>query len=480
MVDVKMKSVSELLLLIRTKQISCVDLVKYYLKKIEDNKDKNAVLEVFDDALIKAKEMDEKIASGEQLPTLAGLPIIIKDNILYKGKKCSCASKFLQNYVAQYNSTVVDKLLKAGVIILGRANMDEFAMGGSCEKSAFGPCKNALNDEYVSGGSSGGSAVVVAADMCAAAFGSDTGGSVRQPSSFNGVVGLKPTYGRVSRYGLVAFASSLDQIGPITRTVSGNALLLSVIAGGDANDDTSLKSEVPDYLKQIKGSVKGLKIALLKETEELISKTNYSGVYSKIASWFESEGAEIVELSVPDFKLSLPIYYTIAPAEATSNLARFDGIKYSARSTKAKDIDEVYKLSRTEGFGAEVKRRILLGNFVLSSGFYDAYYVKARRIQAALRNECQTALKDVDVLIFPTAFGEAFKLGSKTADPTSMYIEDMFTICANVTGLPAISVPCGKGINGLPLGLQIMGKAECEGDVYNVADYFEKHYKEGK
>ena len=480
MIDVSKMGIEEILTCLREKKFTCKELVEYYISNIEKYSDKNAILQVFDDAIEKAEEADAKLNSGDELPSLCGLPIIIKDNILYEGKVCSCASLFLKDYVAQYNSTAVQKLLDAGVVIIARANMDEFAMGGSCENSAYGACKNAYDDNRVSGGSSGGSAVCVALDMCAAALGSDTGGSVRQPASFNGLVGMKPSYGRVSRFGLVAFASSLDQIGPITKSVRDNAIILSTICGGDKNDDTSLKCEREDFLKYFTGSVKGLKVAVIKETLEHIAKTDYADIFTDITKWLESEGATVSTYSIKDFELALPVYYTIAPAEATSNLSRFDGIKYSRRSEKATDVESVYTLSRTEGFGKEVKRRIMLGNFVLSSGFYDAYYLKAKNIQAALRKEYEAVLSEADVIILPTTFGEAFEINAKTSSPVEMYVEDLFTISANVTGLPAISVPCGKGRNNLPLGLQIIGRNKSEGCVYNVADYFERNYKGDK
>lgn len=466
---------------LKNKQFSATELVEYYLSNIEKNKHKNAVLEVFEDCRDRAKEVDQILASGKtDLPKLFGVPIIIKDNILYKGKIASCASKFMQNYVAQYNSTVVQKLLDAGVIILGRANMDEFAMGGSCENSAFGACLNALDDTRVSGGSSGGSAVAVAADMCAFALGSDTGGSVRQPASFNGVIGIKPTYARVSRYGLVAYASSFDQIGPITKTIEDSALVMSIIAGHDHNDETSLQNPVPDYLANMNLDVKNLKIGILKETAALTAKTPYAKVYENIISWFRAQGATVIEVTAPLFDLCLPTYYTLTTAEATSNLGRFDGVKYTTRAEGVQDLDNLYLKSRTEGFGKEVKRRIMLGNFVLSSGFYDAYYMKAMKVRTALKQNFADIFKQCDVVMLPTAFGEAFKIGSKTANPVDMYVEDMFTTLAPIVGLPAISVPCGKGENGLPLGLQIMANHLDEEKLFATANHFLKNFKEGQ
>ena len=468
---------------LKNKEFTCREICQYYISNMEKLKDKNAILEIFYDALEKADEIDALIASNQPLPKLCGLPIVIKDNILYKGKISSCGSKFLQNYKAQYNSTVIEKLLDAGVVILARANMDEFAMGGSCENSAFGACKNALDDERVSGGSSGGSAVSVACDMCAVSLGSDTGGSVRQPSAFNGLVGIKPTYGRVSRYGLVAYASSFDQIAPIAKTAEDSALILSVIAGADKKDETALKNDVPNYLDEMqhwtkKSSLAGLRVGVLKETNALMAKTEYKEKYEKIAQWFKNQGASVEEFSIPYFNLALPVYYTLTPAEACSNLGRFDGVKYTTRSEKSSNLDDLYLYSRTEGFGKEVQRRIMLGNFVLSSGFYDAYYMKAMKIRKALQNQFKQTFEKCDIIIMPTAFGEAFKIGEKTASPVEMYVEDMFTTMANIIGNPAISIPCGKGKNNLPLGLQIIADNLGEQTLYNISAYFAKNFKE--
>lgn len=474
-------SISQIAEGLKHKHFSCTNLVKYYLENIKKHWDKNAVLEVFEDSLETAAKYDEILASGKtNLPKLFGVPIIIKDNISYKGHICSCASKFLAGHKAAYSSTVMEKLLAEGVIVLGRANMDEFAMGGSCENSAFGPCKNALDDTRVSGGSSGGSAVAVALDMCAFALGSDTGGSVRQPASFNGVVGIKPTYARVSRYGLIAYASSFDQIGPITKTVEDAALVLEIIAGQDSHDETSLPAPVPAYSQNLNLDIKNLKIGILKETEALTAKTEYKSVYDDIIAWFKAQGATVEEFSSPSFDLSLPTYYTLVTAEATSNLGRFDGVKYTTRAENCSDIDSVYLKSRTEGFGKEVKRRIMLGNFVLSSGFYDAYYMKAMKVRSALRKEFAEIFAKCDVVIFPTAFGEAFEIGSKTLNPVDMYVEDMFTTLSPLLGTPSISVPCGKGKNGLPLGLQLMATHLGEEKLLATAHYFEKNFKEGK
>ena len=465
-------SLIELVKAISEQKLSSYEVTKFYIDRCNEHSDLNAILEIFDDALDRAKEMDEKIKAGFK-GKLAGVPVVIKDNILYKGKKASCSSKFLENYVAQYNSTVVQKMLDQGAIIFARANMDEFAMGSSTENSAFGVTKNALDQTRVPGGSSGGSACAVGARLAPVALGTDTGGSIRQPCSYNGVVGIKPTYGRVSRYGVVAFASSIEQVGPITKNVKDNAYMLEILAGGSENDETSLKIEVPNYVSSITGNIDGLKVGVLKEVEEAVKGLEVEDSYKKAIQFLKDNGASIVNVSIPDFKLTLPCYYIIAPAEATSNLGRFDGVKYSRRSKDAKDIDEIYFKSRSEGFGKEVKRRIMLGNFVLSSGYFDAYYNKAKKLQQRLISEASEAFKNCDILLMPTTAGEAFEIGAKANDPVAMYKEDLFTIMANILGTPALSLPFGKGKSGLPLGIQLVADRLNEGIIYNVADFIE-------
>lgn len=461
---------------IQERKLTSLEVTKFFVEKCEKS-DLNAVLEVFDDALEKAKEMDEKIENGFK-GKLAGVPVIIKDNILYKGKKASCGSRFLENYTAQYNSTVVQKMLDEGAVIIARANMDEFAMGSSTENSYFGITKNALDPTRVPGGSSGGSASAVAGSLAPVALGTDTGGSIRQPSSYNGVVGIKPTYGRVSRFGVVAFASSIEQVGPITKNVKDNAYMLEVLAGHSEHDETSLKEEVPSYLSSIKGDITGLRVGVMKEVEEAVKGLEVEKSYKNALEFLKENGATLVDVSIKDFKLSLPCYYIIAPAEATSNLGRFDGVKYSRRSAEAKDVDEIYVKSRSEGFGKEVKRRIMLGNFVLSSGYFDAYYNKAKKLQQKLIEEAKEAFSKCDIIVMPTTAGEPFKIGEKTGDPVSMYKEDLFTIMANILGVPAISIPFGKGKSGLPLGIQIVADRLNEGVIYNVADFIEKKGEE--
>lgn len=465
--------------LILSKKVTAEEVTRLYLNQIEKYKDKNAILEVFADAIDNARKIDEKIKNNEPLGKLAGVPFIIKDNMLYSGHKATCASKFLKDFVSPYTATAISKLLDNDAIILGRANMDEFAMGGSNENSAFGPCKNAHDDLRVSGGSSGGSAVAVALNMCAAALGTDTGGSVRQPSSFNGTVGVKPTYGRISRYGIVAFASSLDQVGPITKNVEDNAYLLEILAGEDIHDQTSLRVPVGHYLEEIKPNIDGMKIGIIPELMDKFKSSKYYSNFEHVIKFFESNGAKIVNINIPKIDLALPVYYILATAEATSNLGRFDGVKYTTRSGNSSDIDKLYAESRTAGFGDEVKRRIMLGNYVLSSGFFDAYYNKAKAVQQYLVKAFNDSFKKCDAIIIPVTYGEAFKIGEKTTDPVSMYLEDMFTVIANISSIPAISVPYSHGENGLPLGLQVLCRQCDESTMYTVAKFVEKNYKEG-
>ena len=463
-------TLTELVKLIKEKKVTSEELTTYFISRCEEKKDYNAILEIFDDALERAKEMDKKISQGFS-GKLAGIPVIIKDNILYEGKKCTCASKFLEDYVAQYSSTVVEKLLQEGAIIIARANMDEFAMGSSTENSAYGVTHNALDFDRVPGGSSGGSAVSVALGLAPLSLGTDTGGSIRQPSAYNGIVGIKPTYGRVSRYGVVAFASSIEQVGPMTKTVKDNAFALEVLAGKSNDDETSVDAKI-DFIQDIDKGVKGLKICLVTEVEALLKGMESEKAYQKAIEILKSQGAEFVHVSLPSFKMALPCYYIIAPAEATSNLGRFDGIKYSKRA-EGKDINETYTKSRSAGFGKEVKRRIMLGNFVLSSGFFDAYYNKAKAVQQKLKEESKLIFDLCDAVLLPTTTGEAFKLGAIT-DPVSMYKEDFFTIPANVMGLPAISLPLEKGSAGMPLSVQIMGKEFDEKTIYRIANSIER------
>lgn len=470
-------SVIEIVNKIKNKEFTCEQLTSYYINNINKYRDKNAVLEVFDDALTYARQIDKVVASSDDLPPLIGVPVLIKDNIMYKGKICSSASKILEHYKAQYSSTVVEKLLSAGCVIIGRTNMDEFAMGGSCEKSAYGACKNAHDDTRVSGGSSGGSAVAVALDMCGFALGSDTGGSIRQPASYNGIVGIKPTYSRVSRHGLMTLAGTLDTLGVFTRNVKDNAYVLSIIAGHDTRDATSSSEKVDDYLNLIKDSIAGKKIAVIKEVQELVSQTEYAEKYNAVLDFCTSHGAVINECSIEDYKSVLSVYYTICQAEASSNMNRFDGIRFGDR-VNADNYMDIVRSTRSELLGAEVKRRVMIGNFVLSSEHYNSYYVKARKIADKLKKQFEKILNYNDVIFMPTTYGEAFEIGSKISDPVSMYIEDMFTVTANIVGVPAISIPFNKGKNNLPIGLQILSSHFNEKEIYNMADYLMTHKEE--
>ena len=455
------------------KPINSEEIVKAFIDVINNKKEYNAVLEVFEDSIEKAKEIDEKIKNGFS-GKLAGVPVIIKDNILYDGKICSCSSKFLKDYVAQYNATVVQKMLDEGAVIIGRANMDEFAMGSSTENSAFGVTHNPIDYDRVPGGSSGGSACAVALDMCPISLGTETGGSVRQPASYCGIYGLKPSYGRISRYGVVAFASSLDQVGIFSKTVEDNALMLEVLAGKDKNDETSASNEVLSYTSILKEDGEKLRVGVPKEILKIIKGMPCENNLIRFIDLLKQNKVEINEVSVSNIELSLPTYYILQPAEATSNLARFDGVKYTSRSSSAKNLQEIYKKSRSEGFGKEVKRRIMLGNYVLSSGFFDAYYKKAKAIQSKLVEEFAEAFNSCDIIIMPTTVGEAYKIGSKSNDPVETYKEDVFTITANIVGIPSLSIPFGKGESGMPLGIQVMAKKFDEAKIYKFAKFVEE------
>ncbi len=435
--------------------ITCVELTKSYLQTIEEKKHLNAFLEVFEaSATEKAKEVDAKIASGNA-GRLAGMVIGIKDNICYKNHHVSASSKILKGFKSLYNSTVVERLLAEDAIIIGRLNCDEFAMGSSNEKSAFGAVLNPIDESRVPGGSSGGSAVAVAANMCLATLGSDTGGSIRQPAAFCGVVGLKPTYGRVSRWGLIAYGSSLDQIGPFSHSVKDSALLLEIIAGKDQHDSTASHQPVEEYTSlEVSGKKK---IAVLTETihSEHIDSEVKQSVLDKIEA-LKKEGHQVEEISFPLLEKLVPTYYVISNAEASSNLSRFDGIHYGYRSEQAQDIESTYVNSRSEGFGAEVKRRIMMGTFVLSAGYYDAYYSKAQKVRRLIKDATEEILSKFDFIITPTTPHTAFKFGENNHDPVKMYLEDIFTVQANLAGTPAISIPVGTHSNQLPIGLQIM------------------------
>jgi aspartyl-tRNA(Asn)/glutamyl-tRNA(Gln) amidotransferase subunit A len=475
--DLTIKKVHQLLL---NKEISAFDLTKEFFDYIE-KKDKTigAYLSLLkDEALRQANEVDKKIAAGEEIPVLAGVPLAIKDNILIKGEKTTCASKILENYQASYDATVIKRLRQNYAVFLGKTNLDEFAMGSSTENSAFQKTKNPLDETTVPGGSSGGSAAAVASHQAVAALGSDTGGSVRQPASFCGLVGLKPTYGAVSRFGLVAMASSLDQIGPITKTVEDAAILLEAISGKDKYDSTSenFSFRAKDiYQKQ---NLKGVKIGLIKEIDLSQLEKGLQESFSQSIEILKNLGAEIKEVSIPHINLSLACYYVLMPAEVSSNLARYDGLRYSP-SDKTGSLKELYFATRGEHFGTEVKRRVMLGTFVLSSGYYDAYYLKARQVQALIKKEFEKVFQEVDVLISPTAPSAAFKFGEKLNNPLEMYLSDVFTVPANIAGVPAISLPIYSAHNPLPYGFQFIGKHFDEANLLNIAYLFEKETNYG-
>jgi aspartyl-tRNA(Asn)/glutamyl-tRNA(Gln) amidotransferase subunit A len=421
-----------------------------------------------------AERADRDIREGK-INALTGIPIALKDIMCTRGVKTTCGSHILHNFIPPYDATVVKKLRAAGAVFVGKANMDEFAMGSSTETSWFGVTRNPWDLERIPGGSSGGSASAVAADECVAATGSDTGGSIRQPAALCGVVGLKPTYGRVSRFGLIAFASSLDQIGPFTKDVEDCAIMMNVIAGYDPMESTSVPMEVPDYLSFIRKDIRGWTVGIPKEYFIEGIDPEVEGAVRKAITVLEGLGAKCVDISLPHTEYCLAVYYVIAPAEASSNLARYDGVKYGYRSTGSRDLLEMYKMTRSEGFGAEVKRRIMIGTYALSSGYYDAYYKKASQVRTLIKRDFQEAFKSCDVIITPTTPTPAFRIGEKTDDPLQMYLSDIFTISTNLAGIPGISVPCGYTKSGLPIGVQFLAGHFEEGKLLQVAHAYEKH-----
>ena len=459
------------------KEISAVELTKKVIAHRDSvEKDVHAYLSLSDaKALEKAAEVDAKIAAGEEISDLAGIPGAIKDNICISGETCTAASRVLVHWVAPYDATVIEKLKQQDFISIGKTNMDEFAMGSSTENSAFGPTRNPWNLDYVPGGSSGGSAAAVAATEAVWALGSDTGGSIRQPASFNGIVGLKPTYGLVSRYGLLAFASSLDQIGGLTKDVTDAAILLNAIAGYDAKDSTSIPQDKKDYKKALVNNVKGMKIGVPREFFGEGIKPETKEAVKKALAFYEKEGAELVDVSIPHINSGVSVYYIIAPAEASSNLARYDGVGFGYRA-EGKDIIDMYIKTRSTGFGEEVKRRIMLGNYVLSAGYYDAYYLKALKVRTLLKQEFDEVYKSCDVIAAPSASGTSFKFGA-FSDPLSLYMEDICTVPVNLIGAPSISIPVGFH-EGMPLGMQLIGKPLGEETIIQAAYTFEQSHPE--
>lgn len=483
MQEILKKSAMEQFKALKNKEVSAVELTEASLERIKNIDEKLGAFNSVTDsiALETAKKVDEKIAKGENLPLLAGVPLALKDNMNLVGSKTTASSKILENFVSPYNATVTEKLLNNLVPIVGKANLDEFAMGSSNENSAFKKVHNPWNLDKVPGGSSGGSAAAVASCESALALGSDTGGSIRLPASFCGIVGVKPTYGKVSRYGLIAFASSLDQIGPFARTVEDAAALMEVISGHDSHDSTSLKLPVENYRESLNNDLKGMKIGVVKElVAEGLAPDVQKAIQNAIDT-YKSLGAEVIEVSLPNIKHSIGIYYILATAECSSNLARFDGVKYGHRTKDANNLLDMYCKTRAEGFGPEVKRRIMLGTYALSSGYYDAYYKKAQQMRRIVTNDFLNAFAKVDALIAPTCPNTAFDLGSKTEDPLAMYLTDIATIGANLAGIPAMSVPAGFDATGMPIGLQIMTPQLTEAKLFNVGYKFEQahdYYKQ--
>jgi aspartyl-tRNA(Asn)/glutamyl-tRNA(Gln) amidotransferase subunit A len=446
--------------LILRKETTAAALTASFYDKIEaEDPDIHAYLSLTSErALAKADEIDAKADDEAALPPLAGVPIAVKDTFMTRENVTTAGSRVLEHFVAPYDATAVERLEKAGAVILGKTNCDEFAMGSSNENSAFAPVRNPRNLSRVPGGSSGGSAAAVASGTAVAALGSDTGGSIRQPAAFCGVVGLKPTYGRVSRYGLIAFASSLDHVGPITKSVKDAAIMLQVIAGQDERDATSAKVAVPDYIESIGMSVQGVRIGVPDEYFPSGLDPEIRKAIEQSLANLRNSGCEIKRISLPHTKYAIPAYYLIATAEASANLARYDGVRYGLRARESGTLQQMYRKSRDEGFGAEVKRRILLGTYALSAGYYDAYYLKAQRVRSLIARDFEQAFRDVDAIITPTSPTPAFRLGEKIEDPLAMYLADVFTVTANLAGIPAISVPCGTTSEGLPIGLQILAR----------------------
>ena len=468
-------TIHELSALLQARTVSAVEALQSVISRIEavDGRVHAYISPTFDFARSQAQAADQRIARGDGGP-LTGVPLAIKDILCTEGIRTTCGSRILENFVPPYDATVIGKLKAGGAVFTGKTSMDEFAMGSSNETAYFGAVHNPWDLDRVPGGSSGGSAAAVAADECIAALGTDTGGSIRQPASLCGVVGLKPTYGRVSRFGLIAFASSLDQVGPITKDVEDAAILLSCISGHDPKDSTSIKRHTPDYTRALKKDVRGMRLGIPKEYFIEGLDPQVEKAVREAIDLLKSQGAEIVPVSLPHTEYAVAVYYLIAPAEACSNLARYDGVKYGYRCSQPGNLREMYEQSRSEGFGPEVKRRIMLGTYALSAGYYDAYYKKASQVRTLIRQDFMEAFKTCDLIVTPTAPAPAFKLGEKLSDPLSMYLSDIFTIPTNLAGLPGISLPCGFSEAGLPIGLQIIGNLFAEEQVLHCAYCYEQ------
>ena len=461
------KSLTELVSLIKTKELKSEDITKDFIDNCNKGEKLNAfVTNAFDHALDKAKNFDKNPNLNCLLP---GIPLAVKDLFCTEGVRTTAGSKMLENFIPNYESTVTNNLWSEGAFLLGKLNCDEFAMGSSNETSYFGNVINPLKDNVVPGGSSGGSAAAVCANLTPATIGTDTGGSIRQPASFTGTVGLKPTYGLCSRWGIVAFASSLDQAGPMTKNVSDCALMLEAMVGFDPKDSTSINKKKENYSKNLSKDIKGLKIGIPKEYRVDGMPSQIEELWNKGKKILKEEGAEIIDISLPHTEYALPTYYIVAPAEASSNLARYDGVKYGFRSSKGSNLIEMYENTRSEGFGDEVKRRILIGTYVLSSGYYDAYYLKAQKVRQLIKRDFDQSFKNVDAILTPSTPSSAFQIGEKKDDPISMYLNDVFTVPVNLAGVPAISIPAGLDKNKLPLGLQLIGKPLAEQTLLNIA-----------
>ena len=478
MSDYHNKTVTELSAMLQAGEVTSVELTQYFLDRINNNDKKlNSFISICDEqALAQAKESDERLKAGNA-PALTGVPIAHKDIFCTEGVKTSCASKMLDNFISPYDATVVKNMRAAGVVMLGKTNMDEFAMGSSNETSFYGAVKNPWNLKAVPGGSSGGSAAAVSARIAPAATGTDTGGSIRQPAAFCGITGLKPTYGRVSRFGMIAFASSLDQAGPMGQSASDCALLLNAMAGFDEKDSTSIEKDVPDYSADLNKPLDGLRIGLPKEYFDNSNggmNAEVDALTKSALEQYKSMGAELIEIELPNSNLSVPVYYVVAPAECSANLSRFDGVRYGYRCEDPKDLNDLYTRSRGEGFGAEVQRRIMVGAYALSSGYYDAYYLKAQQLRHLISDDFKKAYEKVDVIMAPATPETAFNIGEKSDDPISMYLSDIFTIAVNLAGIPAMSIPIGFANNGLPVGLQIMGNYFEESKLLNVAHQYQQ------
>ena len=466
---IKYKSIKEIKKMISNKEISNVEIVNEVFKNITENQHLNAFITLNEeDSIKKALYLDNNPSDL----ALSGIPVAQKDLFCTKGLRTTCGSNILNNFIPPYSATVIENLESAGCISVGKTNMDEFAMGSSNETSFFGNVQNPWGENLVPGGSSGGSAAVVAAGIVPAASGTDTGGSIRQPASLCGITGLKPTYGRISRWGMIAFASSLDQAGPMARSAEDCAIILNEMCSHDEKDTTSLNENIPNFQKHLNESLKGKKIGIVKDLDLSSLDNEVVKVYEESLNEFTSLGAELVDITLPNLSLSVPTYYVIAPAECSSNLSRFDGVKFGRRSENPKNLEELYVKTRSEGFGDEVKRRILIGSYVLSAGYYDAYYKKAQQVRRLIKNDFDSAFTKVDVIMTPTTRGTAFEMGSKGSDPIQMYLEDLFTISANLAGLPAMSLPNGN-INNRPLGLQIIGNFLDESSILNFAHMYQ-------